>query len=81
MATFFKTSVLWVVAYRYDGRPRVWYRAVPEGTDPEPDLKRELAALYGDRARLETVRLATADEETAYCRGELAPNRMCPVRP
>jgi hypothetical protein len=49
---------LLAVAHRYEGTPRFRYRAAPEGSVPDPDLKPELASLYGGRADLEQVRLA-----------------------
>jgi hypothetical protein len=39
----------------------------------------ELAALYGDSARLVAVRPATEDEETQYLRGEEPKNVLCPT--
>ncbi|NCT84525.1 MAG: hypothetical protein GXC94_15350 [Comamonadaceae bacterium] len=79
MAEFFRTSAIWIVDYRFDGRPRRWWRAAPVGNDPSAALAAELAALYGSRAQLEQVRLATAEEEQAYVRGETAPNLYCPL--
>lgn len=79
MAEFFRTSAIWVVDYRFDGRPRRWWRAAPVGHDPSAALAAELGDLHGSRAQLEQVRLATPEEELAYLRGETAPNLYCPV--
>ncbi len=79
MAEFFRNSALWIVDYRFDGRPRRWYRATPVGADPSEAVAAELAALHGERAQLVDVRLATAEEEQDYLRGEAPVNRYCPV--
>lgn len=79
MAEFFKTSTLWVVDYRFDGRPRRWYRALSGGQDPTAALAAELQALHGARAQLVSVRPATEAEEIAYQRGEAPVNHYCPV--
>ena len=80
MADFFKTSSCWVVDFRYDGRPRRWFRAFVSGVDVPAAMARDLRDLYGDRAVLQTVRLATADEESAYLRGEVPLNAYCPTQ-
>lgn len=79
MAEFFRTSATWVVDYRYDGRPRRWFKAFRPGIDVREAMSRSLRELYGDRARLVDVRLATSDEELAYLRGEEPKNTFCPI--
>jgi hypothetical protein len=79
MATFFRTSRIWVVEFTYDGHPRRWLKALPESAAPEHQLASELAELYGTRARLVTVRAATPQEETQYIRGKLPKNAVCPT--
>ncbi len=79
MALFLRPSTTWVVDYRHDGHPRRWFRVLAEGTDPEPALREELQALYGARARLESVRPASADEEAQYLRGEAPRTAFCPT--
>lgn len=79
MATFFKTSRLWVVDYTYDGRPRRWFKALPQGEDGVAALAAELGDLYGRHVRIVEVRPATADEETQYIQGTLPKNILCPT--
>lgn len=79
VATFFKTSACWVVDFRYDGRPRRWYRAFGPGVDVAAQMASELQQLHGRRAQLQTVRPATADEERLYLRGEEPKNMICPT--
>lgn len=79
MATFFKSSQLWVLDFTYDGRPRRWFKALPEGADAHAVLSAQLQDLHGKRARLVEVRPATPDEETQYVRGTLPKNVMCPT--
>lgn len=79
MAEFFRTSTLWVVDFRYDGSPRRWFRAFAPGTDVAARMAAELEELQGARAQLVGVREATADEESAYLRGDEPKNVMCPT--
>lgn len=79
MSEFFKTSVTWVVDFRYDGRPRRWFKAFGTSDDVRQAMVAQLAALYGDRAQLVAVRQATEDEETKYLRGEKPKNVLCPT--
>ena len=79
MSEFFKSSVTWVVDFRYDGRPRRWFKAFGTSDDVRQAMVAQLAALYGDRAQLVEVRQATDDEETQYLRGEEPKNVLCPT--
>lgn len=79
MSEFFKTSVTWVVDFRYEGRPRRWFKAFGTSDDVRQAIVAQLAALYGDRAQLVEVRQATEDEETQYLRGEEPKNVLCPT--
>lgn len=79
MSEFFKTSTTWVVDFRYEGRPRRWFKAFGPGADVNREMTRLLQALYGERAQLVEVRTATDDEETQYLRGEEPKNVLCPT--
>ena len=79
MAPFFRQSQVWVVDYRYDGRPRQWFKALPQGTDATAAMQALLHELYGAHARLTAVRPATPQEELAYVRGDLPRNVLCPT--
>jgi len=79
MATFFKRSRLWVLDFTYQGRPRRWFRALPEAQDGHAVLAARLRELYGDRAQVAAIRPATADEETQYIRGQEPRNVFCPT--
>ncbi len=79
MSEFFKTSVTWVVDFRYDGRPRRWFKALGASDDVRQAMVSRLEALYGDRAQLVEVRQATEGEETQYLRGEEPKNVLCPA--
>ena len=70
MAQFFRTSTIWVVEFTFDGRPRRWLKALPQGADARSELQAQVAELYGRRARVTTVRPASVEEETQYIRGE-----------
>ena len=78
MAEFFRTSTLWVVDFRYQGRARRWFKTFGVGEDAERAVPAMLRDLYGDRARLVELRRATADEEAQYLRGETPINAYCP---
>jgi hypothetical protein len=79
MATFLRTTTLWVVDFRYEGRARRWIK----GFAPDIDVHRQAAALlrdlYGGRAQLAAVRAATAEEELQYLRGDEPRNAFCPT--
>lgn len=79
MATFFKTSRLWVVEYTWRGAPRRWYKALPAEVDGSSRLAAELLDVQGPHARLVTVRPATPEEETDYLHDTLPRNVMCPT--
>lgn len=79
MAPFFKNRRLWVVEYYWRGRPRRWYKALPEGADGQSLLAAELADVHGPQARVASIRLATAPEETDYLRGTAPRNILCPT--
>ncbi len=79
MAEFFKTSVIWVVDFHYEGRARRWFRAFGPKDDPFQKMTDTLKDLYGDRAKLATVRKATEEEELQYLRGEEPKNSYCPT--
>lgn len=79
MADFFRSSTTWVIDFRYDGRPRRWFKVYRRGLDPTQGVREQLLALYGDRARLVQVRVATAEEESQFLRGEETKNVYCPT--
>lgn len=79
MVPFFKNRRLWVVEYFWRGRRRLWFKALPEGADGPSLLAAELADVQGPHARVGTIRLATAEEETDYLRGTGPRNVLCPT--
>lgn len=79
MATFYKSSQVWVLDFTYDGRPRQWIKAVPEGTDARARFEAQIHDLYGKRGRVIAVRRATAQEETQYLQGNVPRNVLCPT--
>ena len=79
LAHFFRTSTVWVVDFTYDGRPRRWLKALPQAADGRTEIESQLHDLYGNRARVLTVRTATPEEETQYIRGDLPRNVFCPA--
>lgn len=79
MATFFKTSRLWVVDYTWKGRPRRWFKALPDGADAPALLAAELTDVHGPLARVAGIRPASPEEETDYLRGEQPGNILCPT--
>lgn len=79
MSEFFRTSTTWVVDFRYDGRPRRWFKAFGPDVDVTDAMTRVLHDLYGARATLVDVRRATEDEETQYLRGTEPKNVLCPT--
>ncbi len=78
MATFFKRSEVWVVDFRYEGRPRRWLKALPAGADAPAAMRAQLQDLYGAKATAVSVRRATPEEDQAYVRGDLPRNAYCP---
>jgi len=76
---FFKTSTTWVVDFRYEGRPRRWFKAFGPGVDVRAEMSNELQQLYGDHAQLVEVRQATGEEEAQYLRDEEPKNQFCPT--
>lgn len=79
MAEFFKTSTIWVVDFRYDGRVRRWFKAFGPNDSARQRVAANLRDLYGDHAQLVDVRKATEAEETEYLRGGQPRNAMCPT--
>ena len=79
MSEFFKTSTIWVVDFRYEGRPRRWFKSFGPATDVHGQMTQLLHDLFGKRAQLIEVRRATEDEETQYLRGEEPKNVLCPT--
>lgn len=75
----FRSSQVWVVEFTYDGRPRRWFQALPQGTQAQAAMRAVLQDLYGAHAHLVAVRPATADEERDYGRGDLPKNMLCPT--
>ena len=76
---FFRASTTWVVDFRYDGRPRRWFKVFGRNIDVRALMAAELHQLYGDRARLVEVREATEQEEAQYLRGDAPKNAFCPT--
>ena len=79
MVAFYRNSTTWVIDFRYDGRPRRWFKVFGEGLDPAQQVREELRALYGDRAQWVGARVATADEESQFLRDEVTKNVFCPT--
>lgn len=79
MARFFRNSQVWAVEYQYDGRTRHWLKALPQEAEAERTVKALLEDLYGDRARLVSVRPATDLEDEAFRRGRMPRNAYCPT--
>lgn len=79
MAEFFRKSSTWVVGYRYDGKARRIYKVIPDGKNAVVIVRAELNDLYGDRAELVAVTLASDEEERAFLRGEEPKNVFCPT--
>ncbi len=78
MATFFRTSRVWVIDYRYEGRPRRWLKAWPQATDGAQAARELLQQLYGGQATLLQARPATEQEEADFRHGNLPRNALCP---
>jgi hypothetical protein len=79
VAEFYKSSTVWVVEFTYDGHPRRWLKALPQGADGRAAMETHISDLYGSRARISDVRPATAAEELQYIRGDLPKNAFCPT--
>ena len=79
MAEFFKTSTIWVVDFRYDGRPRRWLKAFRANDDVRREVANILRDLYGKRVQLVEVRKATEEESLQFLRGEEPKNVYCPT--
>lgn len=79
MVTFFKRTQVWVVEFTYEGRPRKWFKALPQGTDARQEMLSLLRDLYGSHAQLAAVRMATPQEELDFVRGNLPRNVLCPT--
>lgn len=79
MATFFRSSKVWVVDFRYEGRPRQWLKALPEGANAAAEMERLLAQLYGKHAQMTGVRPATREEEDRFLHGDAPRNALCPT--
>lgn len=79
MAEFFKTSTIWVVDFRYEGRARRWFRAFGQSDDVPQLMRNLLRDWYGERAQLVEARKATEEEELQYLRGEEPRNAYCPT--
>jgi hypothetical protein len=76
---FFRTSTTWVVDFRYEGRPRRWFKVFGPGVDVHALMSAELHQLYRDRASVVDVRPATHEEEAQFLRGEEPKNTFCPT--
>lgn len=79
MIELFNTSEVWVIDYRYEGRPRRWFRAYPTGAEARLLAQAELADLFGRQAQIVGVRAATGEEERQYLRGDEPRNVLCPT--
>ena len=79
MVEFSTTSTLWVVDFRYDGRPRHWFKAFGANDDVPRKMATILRDLYGKRMQLVEVRKATEEESLQYLRGEEPNNVYCPT--
>jgi hypothetical protein len=79
MIQLYRRSTVWVVDYRYEGRPRRWFKAYPEGSDARRLAEAELADLYARQAQVVDVRAATEEEERQYLHGEEPRNACCPT--
>lgn len=79
MSEFLKTSITWVVDFRFDGHPRRWFKLLQPGQDAHALMVDQLRELYGQRAQLVGVREATPEEEALYLRGDEPKNQLCPT--
>jgi hypothetical protein len=51
VSEFFKTSTTWVVDFRYEGRPRRWFKSFGPAADVHQMMTILLHDLYGERAQ------------------------------
>ena len=79
MATFFKSSRVWVIDFTWKGAPRRWVKAYPDGADVALEVSAELKRLYANAVIVDAVRLVTDEEETQFIRGSLPRNSYCPT--
>lgn len=79
MAKLFRTSSVWVVEFTYDGRPRTWFKAFPQGRDVRSEMAALLKDLYGEHSHLLSVRPATEKEDLDFIRGDVPRNQLCPT--
>ncbi|WP_209386347.1 DUF4102 domain-containing protein [Rhizobacter sp. AJA081-3] len=79
MIQLFRSSTVWVVDYRYEGRPRRWFKAYPAEADARELARAELADLYAHQAEIVAVRPATDEEERQYLHGDEPRNVLCPT--
>ncbi|MDP1900650.1 MAG: hypothetical protein Q8K96_09385 [Rubrivivax sp.] len=79
MAEFFRASTVWVIDFRYEGRPRRWFKVFDAQADAQAQASSLLHDLYEGRAQLVAVRQATDVEELQYLRGEEPKNLLCPT--
>lgn len=80
MAQFFRSSSTWVITFRFDGKDRVWLKAFDDrlqAAQVSDRVVRSLRELYGDRAVLVEVRLATEEEDLQFIRGNGPVNAFC----
>jgi hypothetical protein len=56
MSESFKTSVIWVVDFRFDGRARGWPKTSGTHDDVRQAMVCQLETLYGDGAKLIVIR-------------------------
>lgn len=76
---FYRNSNTWVIDFRFEGRPRRWFKVFGQGLDPTQQVQEELRALYGNRVQGVGVRAATAEEESRFLRGKEVKNVYCPT--
>ncbi len=79
MASFYRTSRVWVVDFTFDGRARRWFKPLPQEADGPARIAEQLRNLYADRVQIAAVRLASPEEELQYIRGDLPKNVFCPT--
>ena len=79
MAMLYRTSRIWIVDFTYDGRARRWFKPLPQEVDGAAHMAAQLHDLYGGRAQLASVRLASLEEEMQYIRGDVPRNVYCPT--
>ena len=70
MAELFKTSTIWLVDFRYDGRARRRLKAFGANVDGRREVAITLHDLYGKHLQMVEARKATEEEVLQYLRGE-----------